>query len=70
MEDQKHEHRWKVDYSLPTSDVNPVHRAVFCECGATACREDETGHIHDLREPDDETKAAEAFAERAWSGNS
>lgn len=47
----QHKHEWQVDYSLPTSDVNPVHREAYCNCGATACREDETGFIHDLDEP-------------------
>lgn len=47
----EHKHDWKIDYSMPTFDTHPVHRGVYCDCGATACREDETGFIHDLDEP-------------------
>lgn len=47
----EHEHDWHVDYEQPTSDVDPVHHPVVCNCGATACQEEGTGAIHDLVEP-------------------
>lgn len=53
-----HEHKWTIDFGLPTVDVNPIHYALFCECGATACGDPEGephfNEIHNIKQPSTE----------------